>query len=261
MDIRFNLHTHTNFCDGLNTPEELVKMAIEKGFSYLGFSGHAYTPFDTRYCMSLENTERYKEEIFNLKYRYRDKIKIFCGLEYDYYSECETKDFDFLIGSVHYLKINGEYYSIDSSLNHFLDVLKVLNNDMNAFIERYYETMSKMPKVDIIGHFDYVTKFNGTGEYFDENDPSYLKVVDASLEKLMKKNRVFEVNTGSLARGLRNSPYPNKNVMDMIIEKGGNFILSSDCHKAEFLDCAFDDVLKKYGEGYFLKNPDFLKLK
>ncbi len=35
-----NFHTHTVFCDGRNTPEEVVLSAIEKGFSAIGFSGH-----------------------------------------------------------------------------------------------------------------------------------------------------------------------------------------------------------------------------
>ena len=45
-----NLHTHTSFCDGKNSPEEMVRSAVEKGFDVLGFSGHSYTPFDETYC-------------------------------------------------------------------------------------------------------------------------------------------------------------------------------------------------------------------
>ena len=31
-----NLHTHTCFCDGKDEPEEMVKKAIDLGFSVLG---------------------------------------------------------------------------------------------------------------------------------------------------------------------------------------------------------------------------------
>ena len=41
-----NYHTHTTFCDGQNTAEEVVLSAIDKGFSSIGFSGHGTTPFD-----------------------------------------------------------------------------------------------------------------------------------------------------------------------------------------------------------------------
>ena len=39
-----NLHTHTTYCDGKNTAEEMVQKAIELGFKSLGFSGHAPMP-------------------------------------------------------------------------------------------------------------------------------------------------------------------------------------------------------------------------
>lgn len=35
-----NLHTHTIFCDGKNTPEEMVLGAINNNFNSLGFSSH-----------------------------------------------------------------------------------------------------------------------------------------------------------------------------------------------------------------------------
>lgn len=46
-----NFHTHSTFCDGKNTPEEIVLAALEKGFVSIGFSSHGYTPYDLRYCM------------------------------------------------------------------------------------------------------------------------------------------------------------------------------------------------------------------
>ena len=46
-----NYHTHSTFCDGKSTPEEIVKAAIAEGFDAIGFSGHGYTEYDLRYCM------------------------------------------------------------------------------------------------------------------------------------------------------------------------------------------------------------------
>ncbi len=248
MPYRYNLHTHTTYCDGKNTPEELVQAAIRKGFSVLGFSGHAYTPFDTRYCMSLEGTERYKECIFELKEKYKNDITVLCGLEYDYYSECDTDEFDFLIGSVHYVKINGEYFSIDSSLDHFLKALAAVDNDIYRLIELYYRTISQTKNVDIIGHFDYMTKYNQGDVYFCETDARYLDIVEQAVDTLVKTTPIFEINTGAIARGLRDKPYPAKPVADMIIERGGKLVLSSDCHKAELLDCGFDRALSLYDQ-------------
>ena len=60
-----NFHTHTVLCDGKSSPEEVVLSAIEKGFSSLGFSGHAPTDFDQSYC--LKDLDAYIAEISALK--------------------------------------------------------------------------------------------------------------------------------------------------------------------------------------------------
>ena len=35
--IKSNFHTHSTFCDGKNTPEEMVEVAIEKKIDIWGF--------------------------------------------------------------------------------------------------------------------------------------------------------------------------------------------------------------------------------
>ena len=48
--IKCNYHTHTKYCDGKNTPDEMVQRAIELGFTHLGFSEHS--------SCSITNAER-----------------------------------------------------------------------------------------------------------------------------------------------------------------------------------------------------------
>ena len=36
-----DFHMHTTFCDGVNTPEEMVQAAIRLGMKRIGFSAHA----------------------------------------------------------------------------------------------------------------------------------------------------------------------------------------------------------------------------
>ena len=75
-----NLHTHTNFCDGKNSAEEMIVSAIEKGFVSLGFSGHGYTKDDTSYCMT--DTDGYIKEIKRLKAKYKKDIFYFIYIYY-----------------------------------------------------------------------------------------------------------------------------------------------------------------------------------
>ncbi|MBR6526439.1 MAG: PHP domain-containing protein [Lachnospiraceae bacterium] len=83
--IPSNYHTHTQFCDGKNSPEEIVHEAICLGCPEVGFSGHSYTFFDESYCMTQTGTQEYIAEIRALQEKYRGKIKILLGVEQDYY--------------------------------------------------------------------------------------------------------------------------------------------------------------------------------
>ena len=81
--IKSNLHTHTCYCDGRDTPEDVVKAAIAQGMNTLGFSGHSYVPFDLPCCMNLEETASYRLEISRLKKLYEDQLKEDCFIESD----------------------------------------------------------------------------------------------------------------------------------------------------------------------------------
>ena len=61
-----DIHTHTTYCDGKNTPEEMVRAAIDKGLGVIGFTGHSYTFFDTEYCMKRERLKNYRDEVRSL---------------------------------------------------------------------------------------------------------------------------------------------------------------------------------------------------
>ena len=73
-------HIHTVFSDGKDTPEEVVKTAIEKGFSEIGFSDHSYTSFDESYCIPFDKVSEYRECIGTLREKYKDKISFRCNL-------------------------------------------------------------------------------------------------------------------------------------------------------------------------------------
>ena len=87
--MKINLHSHTTFCDGKNSAEEMVVSAIDHGFDVFGFSGHSYTPFDESYCMSLSGTVEYRKEIERLASHIAQARKIMaqggeCGKKLDF---------------------------------------------------------------------------------------------------------------------------------------------------------------------------------
>ena len=59
--MKQNLHTHSTFCDGKDTPEEMILRAIELGFNSIGFSGHANTVMRDS-CEMRERVAGYKQD-------------------------------------------------------------------------------------------------------------------------------------------------------------------------------------------------------
>ena len=68
--LKTNYHTHTNFCDGKSSPEEMVRAAIEKKFDILGFSSHSMFPFSSDWHVSFRDHPAYAKEIARLKEKY-----------------------------------------------------------------------------------------------------------------------------------------------------------------------------------------------
>ena len=242
--IRQDLHVHTTYCDGRHTPEQLVQAALARGMTRLGFSGHSYTPFDPGYCMSPEKEEAYRREIAGLKEKYRGRIELLCGIEQDVYSRSPAAGYDYVIGSVHYVKAGETYIPVDNTVAALREGADAhFGGDLMALIEAYYRTVATVAEVTgatIIGHFDLVTKFNENGKLFDEGDPRYIAAWRAAADRLLTAGIPFEINTGAIARGYRTRPYPAPPILRYLREKGAAFILSGDCHNADHLWYEFD---------------------
>ena len=234
---------HTCYCDGKNTPEEMVQSAIEKGLSTVGISGHSYTFFDESYCMQKADIPRYLAECRYLRAKYFDQIHVLCGVEQDYYSEYPTDDFDYVIGSVHYIKVEGEYIPVDESIEILrAAVQKHFDGDVYALCEAYFATVADVvnkTECDIIGHFDLISKFIEKEPLFDTQHPRYAAAWQKAVDELLKRNVPFEINTGAISRGYRTQPYPSEEMREYIRKKGGRFVLSSDAHSTDAIACGF----------------------
>ncbi len=241
-----NLHTHSTYCDGKNTLREIIDTAIEKGFESVGFSSHSHMPFSTADASSPQKLVDYKGKIAKLKEEYNGRIGIFCGIEFEMYSPPELEGFDYVIGSSHYFKIGNEYVPFDCKAD---VVQEVINNYFGgngiSYARAYYEQLATLPSFgsfDILGHFDLISKHCETNNFFDIESPLYLGYAYEAIEALRGKIPFFEVNTGAIARGYRTSPYPSIPLTKRLLECGFLPIISSDCHSAPMLDCAFEDA-------------------
>ena len=243
--INADYHTHSTYCDGKNTLEEMVEGALNKGLFAIGFTGHSHTCFDESYCMSEEDTKKYIKDIDRLKEEYKDKIEIYLGLELDKYSDLKDwSSYDYIISSVHYVLKNREYLPVDEDENLFkYNIEKHYNGDVYSFCEDYYKEvieLAQIPYSYIIGHIDLVTKFNEGGKLFDIQNERYIKAENEALYALAAGNKILEINTGAMSRGYRSEPYPSRDILIKWKKLGGRVILSGDAHSVEGLCYKFD---------------------
>ncbi len=242
-----NLHTHCTYCDGKNTMEEVVQTAIQKGFSSIGFSSHSYMPYRNAGLMP-EDKPQYLKDIATLKEKYCGVIDIFGGLEYERYSEDDMQGYDYIIGSCHYFERDGIMHNFDCTADNLLVLVKEqFGGDAMAMVKEYYKTFATLPEVydfDIAGHCDIITKNNQKLGIFDETSKEYLDVALESILAVAEKIKIFEMNTGPIARGYRSTMYPAKTILKELKAHGALITVSSDCHKMEFLDTGFRDAFE-----------------
>ena len=266
-----NLHTHSTFCDGKNTLEEMVETALSRGFHSIGFSKHSYMPFSSYFKWTAEeaaaNDVAYRREAARLKDLYRDQIEIFCAEEVEMFSEVDKENYDYLIGSVHYLKIGEEFVGFDrdaKTVDHI--VSHYFGGDGMKFAKMYFEHIAQLPshnEFDIIGHFDIHAKLNEICHMFDDASPAYLSLAYEALDALAGKIPFAEINTGAIARGYRSVPYPTLPILKEMKRRGFGILFTSDCHDKNYFDCYFPEaeqlaLAAGFKEYYVLKQEGFV---
>ncbi|ETP71938.1 histidinol phosphate phosphatase, HisJ family [Lachnospiraceae bacterium JC7] len=266
MEIKANYHTHTTFCDGSDTAEDVVKEAIKKGFTHLGFSGH----IDPGVRMDFSE---YDKEIRRLQKCYKGKLDILRGVELDNaYDPKAVPGVEYYIGSTHFIPVpgsevwartveNGTHLEsdpdsglcgVDGSVETLHDKCKkYFNGDFYEMSARYFEFESlicERMSPAFIGHFDLITRFNDLskedgGQFLKETSENYLGPARKALDKLIKYGIPFEINCGAVNRGRKKYAYPGPDLLKYLHEIGGEVLISSDAHQKELLDGCFEETL------------------
>ncbi len=273
MSLKVNFHTHTNYCDGKNSAEEMILSAIEKGFEVLGFSSHCIYPIDSSFYRTedddwhiySEKIIEYTDEINSLKEKYADKIKILLGFEADYFvskkigrsipDKTAYSKFnpDFLIGSVHFVNTKNGFYTVDNTTETLQnDLIRLYTNSKTGKIDGrkavcdYFETTRKMLKTgdfEIWGHPDLLRKRNGQINFFDEKEDWYKKELIATAKAAAKAGVIAEINTGAIFRKAMDDCYPSLEFLEILHSYNIPVCINSDAHTTQGLDCAFDRAL------------------
>ena len=232
-----DFHMHTCFDDGADTPEKMILSAIDKGLKRVGVSLHSVVDSSIQDYVDLEKEKNFCIDMQRLKEKYKDKIEVYCGMEWDLCTLKSVGKYDYVIASSHFIQMDGKYFFIDRSETEFLRTAREgFNGDFYAFCEKYFaqlEELAENIEFDIIGHIDLITKFNQDDKYFDTKHPRFVSAYKKAIDKLLKTGKPFEINMGAISRGYRKEPYPSLDILEYIKKNGGKLILSSDSHAKE----------------------------
>ena len=244
-----SVHTHSTLCDGKNTPAEMAAAAQAAGVGYFGLSGHSHTEAESdRGCVLPEDLTAYRAEALRLRRAYAGRMELLLGIEWDSVSQGELPaGLDYWIGSVHHLldPATGRDYTVDWTRENLAKCcVEMFHGNFPALIAQYYTEVAAMAarKPTILGHFDLITKLNGDGTLFDEEDRHYRAAALAALHTADPTATLLEINTGAVSRGYRKAPYPALFLLREWRDMGGRIILTADAHSAKTVVYGYRDA-------------------
>ena len=250
MTISANFHTHTTFCDGKATPEEMVQQAMACGFTQIGFSGH----MDANVFMDIG---AYYAEIRRLQELYKDRIEILRGIELDnMYDPACAYDAEYIIGSTHMLDLPTEKpMAVDSSMETLRRLCEeYFAGDFYRLTAHYYDLEARVYDrlhCTFVGHFDLICKYNDRYHYVDEADPRYYGPALKAMEYLVREGVPFELSTTAKIRAGKADFYPNTFLLKTLHDLGGEILISSDAHRQEQLNAGFEEAVEAAREAGF----------
>lgn len=249
MDIReiirdtddYNFHSHTQFCDGRFTMDEMVEAAVAAGLRHWGFSPHSPLPFSGSPCnMTAGDVAAYLDEVERLRAKWGDSIKLYAGMEIDYISPdwgpaigyFQDMRLDYRIGSVHFVPSREGPVDVDGSAESFkVKMGRYFDNDIRYVVEAFYRQSMEMVEAggfDIIGHFDKIGLNASAFSPGIENEAWYRRLHDELLGLILEKGVLIEVNTK--AREKFNRFFPDEATIGQLCGLGVRPVVNSDAH-------------------------------
>ena len=237
--IRQNLHCHTTFDDGADSPEAMVLAAEQAGLCSIGVSLHCPIPGEDDWCCAAENEPKFLDTMHALRERFAGRIEVFCGLEYDLRAARRSvPPYDYIIGSCHFLA----GCAVDNTMAEAEALIARFDSPDRA-AEAYFGQLTALAAFDeisIVGHLDLLTKYNERKPLYDTASPVYRDAAFAAMELLSAAGKIFEINTGTISRGWRTAPYPAPELLRHLRAIGGRICVCSDAHAADGIVCGFE---------------------
>lgn len=234
---------------------DYVDQAKSMGMLSIGFSSHAPVNFPCVWCMKPTDLGNYLSDVEALKSSVSG-IEIYKGLEVDFVPGIIApgdfkKELDYTVGSIHFVDQfpDGRHWEIDGLHTLFLEGLqKIFNNDIRKAITRYYELTRQMVKTSppsVVGHMDKIKIQNPLQKFFSEDEEWYRDEIEKTIDWIVEKNVIVEVNTRGIYQKKSSTTYPSPWILEMMHAKNVPVTISSDAHHSS-------DIVNQFPETAWL---------
>jgi histidinol-phosphatase (PHP family) len=224
--------------------ERYRAVAGERGIEELGVAEHIY-----RFTQALEvwDHELWRESA-------RDDLDAYCafvredtdlklGIEADFVPGSEnrladllgSRDFDYVVGSIHFL---GERGALDYDK---YDIWAGMDSPDKVW-RTYFEWLGEAASTgmfDILAHPDLVKHWGRQRPWPDKDLRYYYEI---AMEPIAESGVAIEVSTAGLRKPVAEL-YPSRAFLEMALDAGNPIALSSDAHTPEQLGDRYDDAL------------------
>ncbi len=224
--------------------ERYREVAAERGIAELGVSEHIH-----RFRQALEVWQHpfWRENALDELEEYcgfvREQTDLRLGIEADFIPGSEDRmanlleahDFDYVVGSVHFLReeaLDMEEYDVWSSTRSAEEIWR-----------RYFQTLGEAARsglFDILAHPDLV-KVWGPDRPRPEGD--LRRYYELAIEGIAESGIAVEVSTAGLRKRAREI-YPAPAFLEMCLEAGAPVALSSDAHRPQDVGADYEQALE-----------------
>jgi histidinol-phosphatase (PHP family) len=223
--------------------ERYQEVAAERGVELLGVSEHVY-----RFRQALDVwqhpfwREHARDDLDEYAHFVREETSLSLGIEADFVpgtedrmaTVLESHDFDYVLGSVHFLANGALDMEGDWDIWRSADVDKVWM--------RYFETLGEAARsglFDILAHPDLVKVWGA--DRVPRRDLRFY--YDAAMDGIADSDVAIEVSTAGWRKPV-GEIYPARAFLEMCLEAGRPVALSSDAHVPNDLAYRYDDALE-----------------
>ena len=248
--ILMDCHTHTQFSVDSEADIHLcVKRAAELGLAAYAITDHCecngwykeeHYPEEERYLREsfdyAADFEGSVSAVTALKEKWAGKLDLICGVELGQILHDTDaakivnadKRVDFIIGSVHQVMGEQDFY--------FLDYEKMTMDEIYGLLERYfvevYET-SRTDLFDVLGHLTYCLRYMKQRNGINADISRFDDIIADIFRNLAMNGKGIEINTSGIRQGYGDC-FPSLKYVKLFRDMGGEIVtIGSDSHTVE----------------------------